>query len=366
MTRFDLKAPDTLPRSSERSRAISPEAAVRVRALAEQVRSDLYVLRHPETDWVPERPGPDGQPMLDVLIVGGGQSGIAIAGLLIRERVTNILVVDKAPRGREGVWNDIARMPDVRSPKYYPGPDMGVPNLTYEAWHRTMFGDADWEAIELVPTPLWADYLTWVREILDLPVRNETVLEHIEPAPGGLELTLRASQGTEVRYARRLVLATGHAGTGRWWMPEFIAALPSHLRAQAADPIDFARLEGKRVAVLGIGASAGDNAVCALKAGAESAHMFCRRDAHRRQRVYRWVMTAGFLRHFRDLDDAWRWRIMYYILNTRMGMPTETWNRVSAFPNFSPAYQRRLAGRQGRRRWRADRDRPGPVPGRTS
>ena len=35
-------------------------------------------------------------------------------------------------------------------------------------------------------------------------------------------------------------------------------------------------------------------------------------------------------------------------------------------PELSPAYQRRLAGRQGRRRWRADRDRPGPVPGRTS
>jgi cation diffusion facilitator CzcD-associated flavoprotein CzcO len=117
-------------------------------------------------------------------------------------------------------------------------------------------------------------------------------------------------------------------------MPEFIAQLPEHLRAHAADPIDFSRLAGKKVAVVGVGASGGDNAICALEAGAESVHMFCRRDTHRRQQVYRWCITAGFMRHFRDLDDAWRWRFMQYILNIRMGMPPETWKRVSSFDNF--------------------------------
>ena len=63
--------------------------------------------------------------------------------------------------------------------------------------------------------------------------------------------------------------------------------------------------------------------------------MFCRRETHRRQQVYRWCITAGFLRHFGDLDDATRWRFMHYILNTRMGMPPETWTRANEHPNFS-------------------------------
>jgi cation diffusion facilitator CzcD-associated flavoprotein CzcO len=211
---------------------------------------------------------------------------------------------------------------------------MGLPNLTYEAWHRARFGDADWEAVALVPTELWIAYLDWVRETLALPIRNETALTAIEPAEAGLKVTLATPSGAERRYVRRLVLATGHDGTGCWWLPDFIAALPEHLRAQGADEIDFDRLRGKRIAVLGVGATAGDNAICALEAGAASVQMFCRRDTHRRQQVYRWCITAGFLRHFKDLDDAWRWRFMHYILNIRMGMPPETWKRANEFPNF--------------------------------
>ena len=171
---------------------------------------------------------------------------------------------------------------------------------------------------------------------LALPVRNDTELMTIEPAENCLKVTLRAAAGTgtEIRYVRRLVLATGHDGTGDWWLPDYLAALPEPLRAKAADPIDFPALKGKRVAVLGVGATAGDNAICALEAGAE-VHMFCRRDTHRRQQVYRWCITAGFLRHFGDLDDATRWRFMHYILNTRMGMPPETWQRASGHPNFT-------------------------------
>ena len=41
-----------------------------------------------------------GGPALDVLIVGGGQSGIAIAFGLLRATVTNILVVDREDAGR--------------------------------------------------------------------------------------------------------------------------------------------------------------------------------------------------------------------------------------------------------------------------
>ena len=329
---------DAGPRPINPPESTGPEldgAPERLAELAERIKSDLFNLRHPETPWVVARPGPDARPMLDVLIAGAGQGGLAIAGLLKREQVSNILLVDKASDGKEGAWNDFARTPLIRSPKHYPGPDMGIPSLTYETWHRTRFGDPSWDALVRVPIAHWVAYLAWVREVLELPVRNETALERIEPIEGGLALTLRSTSGDEETvFARRLVLATGHDGTGSWWMPQYITELAPHLRAQAADPIDFDALAGKRVAVLGVGASAADNALCALEAGAESVHMFCRRDTHRRQQIYRWCITAGFMRHFRDLDDAWRWRFMQYILNVRMGMPPETWQRLGAFSNF--------------------------------
>ena len=311
-----------------------PGMTERLSELAARAREDLHMLRHPETDWMPFRPGPDGQPLLDVLVVGAGQAGLSIAAHLIRERVTNLLVIDKEPYGAEGVWNSHGRMPVIRSPKHYPGPDMGVPNLTYEAWHRAIFGDAAWDALVLVPCDLWVDYLCWVREALALPVHNETALDSIQAAATHLTITIRDSAGPRDLYVRRLILATGHDGTGDWWLPDPIAALPEERRARAADPIDFAALRDKRVAVLGVGATAGDNAICALEAGAE-VQMFCRRPSHRRQQVYRWCITAGFLRHFGDLDDAMRWQFMHYILNTRMGMPPETWKRASAHPKFT-------------------------------
>ncbi len=272
--------------------------------------------------------------MYDVLVAGPGQAGLAIGGYLLREGVNNILLINKAPQGREDVWFDFARMPLIRSLKLYPGPDQGMPNLTYEAWHRARYGDASWDMFELVPVPLWTDYLIWVREATGVPVENNTALTAINPHPNGLALTVETPGGSQTLLTRRLVLATGHDGTGKWWMPDYLEALPEYVHAQAADPIDFSRLAGKTVAVLGIGASGGDNAIAALRAGAASAHMFCRRDFHRRQQVYHWVMSADFLRHCHELDDEWRWRFVSYILETRMAMLTETWNRLSSTPGF--------------------------------
>ena len=40
------------------------------------------------------------------------------------------------------------------------------------------------------------------------------------------------------------------------------------------------------------------------------------------------------MRHFTDLSDEWRWRFMHYILNVRMGMPPDTWQRLASFDNF--------------------------------
>jgi FAD-dependent urate hydroxylase len=304
-------------------------------ALTVQVREDLGRIAHPTMPWLEPRVGPDGAPALDVLIVGGGQSGVAIAFGLMRAQVTNILVVDQAPRGAEGPWRTYARMPTLRSPKDYTGPDLNIPSLTYRSWHEARFGRDDWDRLPIIPRELWADYLLWVRDTTGVAVQNGTAAIDIAPADGLLAATLRDADGREtIRHARKIVLATGQEGTGAWWMPDFVAALPHHLRANTPDPIDFARLRGKRVAVLGAGATAFDNAATALEAGAARVDLYCRRPMPQTIQPYRWLTFAGFLRHLSDLDDAWRWRFMSRILGLREGFPQATYDRCARHANF--------------------------------
>ena len=73
-------------------------------ALEARVRADLARTAHPDAAWLAPRLGQDGRPALDVLVVGGGQSGLATAFGLMRSQVTNILVLDKSEEGYEGPW----------------------------------------------------------------------------------------------------------------------------------------------------------------------------------------------------------------------------------------------------------------------
>src|SRR4051795_6878427 len=138
-------------------------------ALAAQVRDDLQKTLHPSASWLMPRAGPDGKPALDVLIVGGGQSGLAIAFGLMRSRVDNILVLDKADEGREGPWLTYARMPTLRSPKEFTGPDLDIPSLTYQSWHEATFGKDHWVALDRIPRGDWVDYLMWFRRVTGVP-----------------------------------------------------------------------------------------------------------------------------------------------------------------------------------------------------
>jgi cation diffusion facilitator CzcD-associated flavoprotein CzcO len=318
-----------------------------LQAQTEQVREDLARIAHPRMKWLEPRVGPDGHPALDVLIVGGGQSGIAIAFGLMRAMVTNILVVDSASRGQEGPWRAYARMHTLRSPKDYTGPDLDLPSLGYQAWHEARYGAESWRALHLIERLDWAAYLDWVRDTVGVPMRNEAAVVDIASAPGDL-LTATLSNGTKL-HARKIVLATGQDGAGLWWMPDFVASLPARCRAHAADPIDFTALRGRRVGVLGAGASALDNAATALEAGAAEVVVFCRRPELQLVQPYRWLTFAGFLRHVSELDDAWRWRFMSHILGLREGFPQETYDRCAVHPNFdlragSPWTAARTAG----------------------
>jgi FAD-dependent urate hydroxylase len=306
-----------------------------ITALEARVRRDIEMTAHPRMDWMEPR-SYRGKPALDVLIVGGGQSGLCIAFALIRDRVRNILVIDRAPQGREGIWAGFARMPTLRSPKDQTGPDLGIPSLTFEAWYDAAYGAGSFAGLGLIPTGAWHDYLQWYRRVLALPVRNGVAATAIAPGQlddGGRCLLVTLSTG-EVLAARKLVLATGQDGTGEWWMPDFVRALPADRRAHTCETIDFERLRGRTVAVLGVGASAMDNAAVALEHGAV-VHVFCRRPEPGVVQRYRWLTFAGFLKHIGEMPDEWRWRVMGNIMRAREGFPADTYQRVLAFPDFT-------------------------------
>jgi cation diffusion facilitator CzcD-associated flavoprotein CzcO len=130
------------------------QSGIGLTALEAQVRRDIALTAHPRTDWMKERTR-QGKAALDVLIVGGGQSGLATAFQLIRERVRNILVIDRAPQGKEGVWTTYARMPTLRSPKDQTGPDLDVPSLTFQAWFEAQHGAQAWTDLGLIASVDW-------------------------------------------------------------------------------------------------------------------------------------------------------------------------------------------------------------------
>ena len=144
--------------------------------LEAQVAHDLVKLGYGAPSWVRPRAG-----VYDVVIVGGGQSGLGAAFGLIRERISNILIIDENPPGLEGPWISYARMMTLRTPKEITSIDLGVPSLTFRSWWEAQHGAAGWAALGKIPRGEWMAYLRWFRRILHLPVENETKLTLVRP-----------------------------------------------------------------------------------------------------------------------------------------------------------------------------------------
>ena len=306
-------------------------------ALAERVHRDLELLDYPRREWLHPRRTASGEPIYDVLIVGGGQSGLAVAFGLLRERVKNLLVVDQNPLDRAGPWLNFARMKTLRTPKYLTGPDLGIPSLTPRAWYEAQFGAGSWERLGLIPKETWAAYLAWYRTTLGIPVQPDTRVGALRWNERERAFAVRCTRGTETQtlWARRVVLATGIEGSGDWQVPRMISEnLPKSLYAHTRWEIDFAALRGKRLAVLGAGASAFDNASVALEQGASAVHMFFRRPSLVNVNAYRWAEFAGFLRHLGDVPDPDKWRFISQILRMGQLPPTDTYKRATEHPGF--------------------------------
>ncbi|MGD9886241.1 MAG: FAD/NAD(P)-binding protein [Reyranella sp.] len=306
-------------------------------ALADAARHDLARLNYPPANWVPEHVGPDGRRVLDVLVVGAGMCGQTVGWGLLREGIRNIRVIERAPHGKEGPWNTTARMPILRSPKHLTGPDLGVPALTFRAWYEAQHGRDGWARLYKIARLDWLAYLLWVREVVGLPVENGVALEALVPA--GDLLAARLSTG-ETLYARKVVMANGRDGAGGFRWPRFPSFDPADPRRQGLvhhtlEDIDFDRLAGKRIGVLGVLATAIDNAATALEAGAREAICYARRPHLPQVNKAKGISFPGFQRGMGVLDDDWRWKIYTYMLSAGSPPPHESVLRVQKLPGFS-------------------------------
>jgi len=331
---FGVAAEVAQPEAQTRA---APEIADAAERLEEQTQSALRWIGRDPADWVKARAGVDH----NVVIVGGGQSGLSIGYGLRRKGVGRVTVIDRASPGEAGIWRSIARMHQLRTPKTLAGPELGNAALSFRAFYETLHGTAAFDALDRIPRTDWADYLDWFQRATGSMVRYRTRLIEIEPQGDLLRLHLESDGVRRTETARKVVLANGYAGAGGPNVPEFIRALPPDVWTHTTGNIPFEALAGKVVGVVGAGSSAFDAAAVALENGAAEVHLFSRRPyidypappspqpAPAPDRGYPNVSELAY-----ELPDGVRWR--NFLLGDRRvaSVPLDSIERAVAFDGF--------------------------------
>lgn len=241
-----------------------------VAELAQTVRQEIEEFDYPSRPWT-VRHAEGGHPVLDVLVIGGGQAGITAALRLRREGIRDIEVVDSALSGDEGPWTTWARMETLRTPKTLLGPEAGIRAATFRSWYTRLYGADAYARLGLVPRETWQEYLRWLRTAVGVRVTNATTVTALRPRGARWLVELAGPEGPRSVVARKVVACTGIAGAGGAAVPAALAEIADargSLWAHSSDLIDLPSLEGRSVLVVGLGASAFDNAAAALEHGA--------------------------------------------------------------------------------------------------
>jgi cation diffusion facilitator CzcD-associated flavoprotein CzcO len=311
----------------------SPGAAAQ---LETQTTNSFRWIGNAPANWVRARTGADH----NVIIVGGGQSGLSIAYQLKRKGVGGVGVIDQAAPGLTGMWRNIARMHQLRTPKALAGPELGNPALSFRAWYETLNGPAAFDALDRIPTLAWADYIDWFQQVTGTMVRYRTRLLEIEPQDDLLRLHLEVEGARRIETTRKVVLANGYAGAGGVIVPEFMRALPTNVWTHTTGAIPFEAMDGKVVGIIGAGSSAFDAAAVALESGAAEVHMFSRRSyidypvpatpgAPPVDRGYPNVLEQAY-----ELPDVVRWRNFLLSDGRVASVPLDSIQRAAAFNGF--------------------------------
>ncbi len=308
-----------------------PDAEGRLRTLEIALERDLDVMDYPRRQW-DYAVAPD---VLEVAIIGAGHTGRSAAFGLRRHGITNVRILDRNPAGFEGPWRRFARNATLRTPKEVTGGlDWGIPNLNFRRWCEALYGEDYWQRMTHIPRLLWAEYLDWYATVLNLPIQNNTSIDNISWEADRHVFCLQTHH--QPIYARFIIFATGMECAGGKDIPAIVQRqLPHHCYHHTVDAIDFSRFKGKRIGIIGGGASAFDNAIACLDAGADAVDILVRRKHLPQINRIRWSEWNGYHRHYIDLPDEVKW--YYSIEEMRLGQlpPPHTYYEAMSRPNLT-------------------------------
>ncbi|WP_041565308.1 hypothetical protein [Nostoc punctiforme] len=115
----------------------------------------LRLLGSDPENWVPDRPGIDR----NFTIIGGSGSGSTFAFALRRAGIGRVTAIDAADdEAHAGVWLTRARMEKLRTPKNVPGPELGIPELSFQAWYEARHGAEAYAVIDRIGRVTWTEY----------------------------------------------------------------------------------------------------------------------------------------------------------------------------------------------------------------
>ncbi len=205
------------------------------------------------------RLGREDQP--EVVIIGGGQGGVALAARLKQLGVPT-LIIEKNPRIGDS-WRNRYRSLVLHDPVWYD-------HLPYLPFPET------WPVF--CPKDKIGDWLEAYATIFELDTWTGTSCDKADwdPEAGHWTVKVRRETGEEITLSpRQLVFCTGAYGPPR--LPDFAGQDDFHGTVlHASQYTEGAPFKGKRVLVIGAGSSAHDVAVDLWEAGAEVS-MFQRR-----------------------------------------------------------------------------------------
>lgn len=294
-------------------------------SLEKQIERDLAKINCPPKPWRFEEEG-----IYDVVIIGAGMAGLQVAVALRKLGILKVQLFDENPQRLEGPWITYARMVTLRSPKNWMGPALGIPSLTFESWFEAKFGISAWEDLGKIPKEQWMEYLIWYRNVLKIPVKNETKLLSITPKKEYLKLQL--SNQEILTY--KVVLATGRSGFGGSQIPPFFESIPKSKWSHTNERIDFSLLEGKQIAVIGGGDSGFNAAQVALNHHAKKVDLFARRTSIPNTNPARELFFCGCYMGYYQLKDDEKWKVLSHIFEKGITPPREALELISKCPNF--------------------------------